>query len=237
MRLHLLASLVLAPSLFACASSGVVTPTTVALEIPEPTPTTVFLETAGMDLTPPSSCDYTVASAVLESAVYGERESVRPACEQACRVDTCRSMAVQGEVMGAMYYDDFDHALPEMIAQCEQTADSCVAVTGVVMLGESLDTLGFDVPEYPVDVEVEEAPVLAKVPNPTSEAACQNGDAAACYDLVDLQAVLAGWEAWQQPVRDISLRHWQHACDLEPMIYCRGLDLAISYTTDTGCSG
>lgn len=237
MRLHLLASLVLAPSLFACASAGLVTPIPVALE--STPPTTVFLETAGMELTPPSSCDYVVASAVLDAAVYGEPGSVRPACEQACRVDTCRSMAVQAEVMGAMYYDELDGARAEIVAHCEQTVDACVEVTGVVMLGEPLESLGFELPEYVVD---EEAPTVEIVeqpsaPDPAIASACQNGDAAACYALVDLDAVLMGWEMWQQPLREASLARWQQACDLEPMIYCRGLDLAIDYTTDEGCGG
>jgi hypothetical protein len=240
MRLRLLASIAFAPSLFACASTGTVTPAPVALESSTPTPTTVFLETAGMELTPPSTCDYVVASAALDGAVYGEPESVRPACESACRVDTCRSMAIQAEVMGAMYYDDLEAARTEIIEHCEQTADACVGVTGVIMLGEPLDSLGLELPayEYVEEEEVEPTePTEATPPDPAIEAACDNGDAAACYSLVDLDVVMTGWEMWQQPIREASLRHWQQACDLEPMIYCRGLDMAIDYTTDEGCGG
>lgn len=245
MRLHLLAAFVLAPSLFACASSTLVSPTTpVALDSTPPTPTTVFLETAGMELTPPTSCDSVVAIAALDEAAMGEPEAVRPACEAACRVDTCRNMAVQAEVMGAMYYDEFADALPQLVAHCEQATDSCVAVTGVVMLSESLDTLGLELPVDDEDEAEDEAEAglaerfeQALAPDPANEAACQNGDAAACYALVDLDAVLTGWETWQIPVREASLRRWEQACALEPMVYCLGLELAIDYTTDEGCGG
>jgi hypothetical protein len=237
MRPRLLASLVLAPSLFACASASAVAPALVAVEL-EPAssvPTTVFLETAGMELAEPTSCDPTIASAALEGAIYGEPESVRPACESACRVDTCRSMGIQAEVMGAMYYDELTAALPQILEHCEQTVDACMGVTGVVMLGDSLESLGLELPEY----EYEESGLGIRAPStdPAVESACQNGDAAACYALVDIATVLDGWEAWQQPIREASLERWQQACDLEPAIYCRGLDLAIEYTTDEGCGG
>jgi hypothetical protein len=235
MRLHLLASLLLAPSPLACASAGAVAPAPVALE--PTTPTMVFLETAGMELTPPSSCDSVVASTALSEAVYGEPESVRPACESACRVDTCRNMAVQAEVMGTMYYDDLAAALPQIIEHCQQTADACVGVSGVVMMGESLDSLGIELPEYEYEESGLTVVHAAPADRAASESACENGDAAACYALVDLDTVLEGWEEWQQPIREVSLMRWQQACDLEPMVYCRGLDLAIDYTTDEGCGG
>jgi hypothetical protein len=243
MRLHLLAAFVLAPSLVACASSTLVSPTAstpLALDPAPPTPTTVFLETAGMELTSPSGCDYVAAIAALGDVVSGEPEAVRPACEAACRIDTCRNIAIQAEVMGAMYYDEFDDALPQLVAHCEQATDSCVAVTGVVMRSESLDTLGLDLPiaeEEDEEDELAERFEQALAPDPANEAACQNGDAAACYALVDLDAVLTGWEMWQTPIREASLQRWQQACDLEPMVYCLGLEIAIEYTTDTGCSG
>lgn len=241
MRSHslvLLASLVLAPSLLGCAGSELPTHLSAPVALESSVPTTVFLETAGMELTPPNSCDYVVARAALDGAVYGEVETVRPACESACRVDTCRSMGVQGQVMGAMYYDELSAALPVLTAHCEQTVDSCMAVTGVVMFDGSLDELGLELPVVDDEqVEQVEQVEVVSAPDPEVEAACQAGDASACYALVDIDAVLMGYEEWPQIARETSLRRWEQACSLEPMVYCRGLELAIESTNDEGCGG
>ncbi len=238
LRSLVLVSLVFAPSLLACAAAS---PIALAPLPPESTvATTVFLETAGMDLTPPSTCDLVVATRALDTA-WESAEAVRPACESACRVDTCRAIAVQSTV--TMYYEYSGNAEigSQLATHCEQTVDACVAVTGVVERGEPIDELGLAL-EFVEDEEsivdgipVEPPEIQPEPIDPALVTACDEGDAAACFALVDIDMVMNGWD--YEGARELSLARWEQACDLEPRVYCRGLATAIDYTTDEGCGG
>ncbi len=243
-----LASFGCGPSLGSLTSS---TPNPVDLSVSVPA-SRVFLETAGMELTPPTTCDVVAASRALDEAVYGEVESLRPACELGCRVETCRAMVVEAEVESAMYDDELGRLLPQIATRCEQTVDSCLATSGVVMFDDAIDELaqfGFELPSEDdvddvdemddVDESVDEAldddsDELA-VPDPALVTGCEQGDAAACYALVDMDLVLNYDGPWE--LRELAMGRWQRACDLEPMVYCRALERAIEYTTDEGCGG
>ncbi|MFV8750992.1 hypothetical protein ACNOYE_10645 [Nannocystaceae bacterium ST9] len=188
-----------------------------------------------MDPTPPSSCDYVVAGQALDAA-WEASDAVRPACESACRVDTCRSIAVQSAV--SMYYQGYGDVGELLAEHCEQTVDACLAVTGVVVRYEPIEALGLALPavEEVEPSDVPEPDTLEPDPiDPEQVDACDRGDAAACFALVDIDAVMG--DAWEiSAARERALDRWQQACELEPMVYCRGLATAIEYASDDeGC--
>lgn len=247
----LLASLLFAP-LLACASagSGTTTPSEVAVFVEASAPTTVFLETAGMALTPPSSCDDVQAERALDAIYVDEDEDgslVRPACESACRVDTCAALLVSADVHAAGYdYRNLASVRSELAQVCEASVDGCLGVAGVVMAGEDLDSIGLvaelDVSDIPSDENVDEGG------NETDESeqrsadeyarlhdACESGDAAACFALVDLPMLYYAVE-WDQVRYNASMAAFERACSLEPRVYCRPLQRLIDDTTHD-CGG
>lgn len=235
--------------LLACASAGpgTSTPSEVAVFVEASAPTTVFLETAGMALTPPSSCDDVQAERALD-AVYEDIALVQPACESACRVDTCAALLVSADVHAAGYdYRNLASVRSELAAMCEASVEGCLGVAGVVMAGNELDTIGLvaelDVSDIPTDESVDEG---AETETDESEQrsadeyarlhdACETGDATACFAMVDLPMLYYAVE-WDQVRYNASMAAFERACALEPRVYCRPLQSLIDDTTHD-CGG
>lgn len=235
--------------LLACASGpGTSTPSEARMLVETSAPTTVFLETAGMALTPPSSCDDVQAERGLD-AVYEDIALVQPACESACRVDTCAALLVSADVHAAGYdYRNLGSVRSELAAMCESSVDGCLGVAGVVMAGNELDTIGLvaelDVSDIPSDESVDEegAAIEAEADEQRSadeyarlHDACESGDAAACFALVDLPMLYYAVE-WDQVRYNASMAAFERACSLEPRVYCRPLQRLIDDTTHD-CGG
>jgi hypothetical protein len=211
-------------------------------------PTTVFLETAGMALTPPSSCDDVQAESALD-AVYEDIALVRPACESACRVDTCAALLVSADVHAAGYdYRNLGSVRSELAQVCESSVEGCLGVAGVVMAGEDLDSIGLvaelDVSDIPSDENVDEEGAVFEAEADEQRSAdeyarlhdaCETGDATACFALVDLPMLYYAVE-WDQVRYNASMAAFERACALEPRVYCRPLQRLIDDTTHD-CGG
>lgn len=233
--LVLLASLVLAPSLLACvAGPSVRVASAEAPSLESSVPTRVFLETAGMPPTPPSSCDDVVAARAID-AVYEDLAQVRPACEGGCRATTCAALLVEVDVRVASWDAELASVRPELAAICEASVDGCLGVAGVALVGEGIDTIGLATdpsldPSLEPALEQADPDELARL-----DAACQAGDAAACYAQVELDVLLYQTE-WDHARYQASMVRLERACALEPRVYCRGLDRVIE-STSSDCGG
>jgi hypothetical protein len=198
-------------------------------------PTTVFVETAGMSLTPPNSCDDIQAERALDEVYDEDGTAVRPACESACRVDTCASLLVTVDLRIATWDVTLASVRSELAQVCEASVDGCVGVAGVVMRGEELDTIGLVAAVAEPDaVEGDEA---RRSPDEYARLrdACEAEDAAACFALVDIPQLYYQTE-WDQVRYQSSMAAFERACALEPRVYCRPLQTMIDDTTHE-CGG
>ncbi len=211
---------------------------------------TIFIEAAGMDLTPPDTCDpVTATNALADTRSSYDSSMLVSACADACRPAVCQGFAIEAEVMGVGYRYDLALYSDALALACGASEAACTTVGEVVLMGKELDaTLLTSLAIEPVELAEPEPTPSEGAVEPASEqdpelaraleAACDQGDAASCFALVDLDVVLFGYEYEVYGAREAALRHWDKACKLEPLTYCGGLDVAYEYVyPDEGCAG
>ncbi|MFV8750981.1 hypothetical protein ACNOYE_10590 [Nannocystaceae bacterium ST9] len=182
------------------------------------------VESPGVEPRPlPKGCELAQVDEAFERlATTGHREAVAGICAD-CRPQLCASYEVRLDVLARA--DDVDlrsfakwAAL--LLEGCDDEVDACTLATKVIVTRDTSELPD----ELPTPRAGDDHDPLVD-----PERACQAGDARACYECSDVDIVMWGaTRGIDSTTRALSLRYWQQACELEPLVYCAGLALAHS---------